>query len=210
MKTIIIDGRRFTISKGKKYHYNSSLRKHLHQYVWEKEHGPIPKGYEIHHIDGNTMNNDITNLMMVTIKEHKEIHANNISEERMDYLRKNLDKNARPKAIKWHKSEKGSEWHKKHYETMKEKLHAKHEFKCECCGEIFEGVNNGVNRFCSNKCISRFRRMNGLDNVVRKCVTCGKEFSTNKYKKTINCSKSCSSKMKWENRKLKDSPNLQE
>ena len=52
--------------------------------------------------------------------------------------------------------------------------------------------------------------MNGLDNITRKCVTCGKEFSTNKYKKTINCSKSCSSKMKWENRKLKDSPNLQE
>ena len=104
-----MDGRRFTLSEGKNYHYNSSLRKHLHQYVWEKEHGPIPKGYEIHHIDGNTMNNDITNLMMVTIKEHKEIHANNITEERMDYLRKNLDKNARPKAIEWHKSEKGSE-----------------------------------------------------------------------------------------------------
>ena len=93
---------------------------------------------------------------------------------------------------------------------MKEKLHTKHEFKCECCGEIFESVNNGVNRFCSNKCKSKFRRMNGLDNITRKCVTCGKEFSTNKYKKIINCSKSCSSKMKWENRKLKDSPNLQE
>lgn len=183
MKTIIIDGRRFTLSAGKNYHYNSSLRKHLHQYIWEKENGPIPKGYEIHHIDGNTMNNDITNLMMVTIQEHKEIHSNNMSEERIDYLRKNLNENARPKAIEWHKSKEGSKWHKKHYETTKVKLHAKHEFKCECCGEVFESVNNGINRFCSNKCKSKFRRMNGLDNVTRICVTCGKEFSTNKYKK---------------------------
>ena len=207
MKTIIMDGRRFTLSEGKNYHYNSSLRKHLHQYVWEKEHGPIPKGYEIHHIDGNTMNNDITNLMMVTIKEHKEIHANNISEERMDYLRKNLDKNARPKAIKWHKSEKGSEWHKKHYEKYKEKFHRKDTFKCECCGEQFESVVTGVNRFCSNKCKSKFRRDSGVDDVYRTCELCGNNFKVNKYSKAKTCSRSCANRLRS---KLKDSPNLQE
>lgn len=210
MKTIIEDGRRFTLSGDKKYHYNSSLRKHLHQYIWEKHNGDVPKGYEIHHIDFDTTNNDISNLIMLTIKEHKEIHRNNISQERLEFLRSNLSENARPKASEWHKSANGVKWHKEHYETMKNKLHKKEIMTCECCNKAFEGVANGSNRFCSNKCKSKFRRDNGLDNIKRVCVTCGKEFEINKYSKTINCSRSCSSKMKWNNRKLKDSPNLQE
>jgi len=42
--------------------------------IWENIYGPIPKGYEIHHIDGNRMNNDIENLRCVSIEEHYEIH----------------------------------------------------------------------------------------------------------------------------------------
>ena len=59
MKTIIIDGFKFTMTGGKKYHYNSALRKHLHQYIWEKENGSIPEGHEIHHIDMDTTNNKV-------------------------------------------------------------------------------------------------------------------------------------------------------
>jgi hypothetical protein len=49
--------------------------------VWEKINGPIPKddlgrSYEIHHIDGNRKNNDISNLMCVSIEEHYRIHLN--------------------------------------------------------------------------------------------------------------------------------------
>jgi|SaaInl3SG_22_DNA_1037383.scaffolds.fasta_scaffold16288_5 hypothetical protein len=47
--------------------------------TWEMHNGPIPvdeKGrrYEIHHIDGDRSNNDISNLKCVTIEEHLEIH----------------------------------------------------------------------------------------------------------------------------------------
>lgn len=43
--------------------------------VWEKFNGQkLPKGYEIHHIDGNHRNNLPTNLKAVTIEEHLEIH----------------------------------------------------------------------------------------------------------------------------------------
>jgi hypothetical protein len=42
--------------------------------IYEKIKGPIPKGYEIHHIDGNHNNNDIDNLKCVSIQEHYEIH----------------------------------------------------------------------------------------------------------------------------------------
>ena len=50
-----------------------------HRLVWESVFGPIPKdeqnrSYEIHHIDGNHNNNEISNLQLVTIQEHYDIH----------------------------------------------------------------------------------------------------------------------------------------
>lgn len=47
--------------------------------IWIDHHGSIPKdehgkSYDIHHIDGNINNNDISNLLAVSIKEHYQIH----------------------------------------------------------------------------------------------------------------------------------------
>jgi hypothetical protein len=47
--------------------------------IYEAHYGPIPKddqgrSYEIHHIDGDHNNCDITNLKLVTIEEHYAIH----------------------------------------------------------------------------------------------------------------------------------------
>ena len=47
--------------------------------IWESHFGPIPRdedgrSYEIHHIDGNHDNYDITNLKLVSIQEHYDIH----------------------------------------------------------------------------------------------------------------------------------------
>jgi len=55
--------------------YNSSI----HRRLYIKNHGSIPIdengcSYEIHHIDGNHDNNDISNLIAISIKEHYEIH----------------------------------------------------------------------------------------------------------------------------------------
>jgi hypothetical protein len=58
------------MSKGYKYNYRK---------IWEEANGPIPKdelgrSYDIHHIDGNKNNNDLANLMCVTIQQHFDIH----------------------------------------------------------------------------------------------------------------------------------------
>lgn len=209
MKTIIVDGYKFTLCEGKTYHYNTKLRKCLHRYLYEKEHGEIPKGYEIHHVDHNPLNNDLSNLIALPQSEHKKIHKEEITEEQLNKLQKNLNKNARPRANEWHKSEVGKEWHKKHYEGMKEKLHTTKKIKCLCCGKETIVGTSKENKFCSDKCKSKYRRDKGLDNETRICATCGKEFTINKYSKTKNCSRSCSAKMRHKN-KLKDSPNLQE
>ena len=42
--------------------------------VWKDNHGAIPKGYHIHHIDGNHENNSIDNLICVSREMHAAFH----------------------------------------------------------------------------------------------------------------------------------------
>ena len=57
------------------------MRKVNSRKIYLKHYGSIPIGndgrpYEVHHIDGNPDNNDITNLIAISIQEHFEIHHN--------------------------------------------------------------------------------------------------------------------------------------
>lgn len=61
-----VDGYAF-ISVGKK-------NKFCHVLVWEKANGPKPKGFDIHHIDGNKANFKLSNLELLTRKDHKRTH----------------------------------------------------------------------------------------------------------------------------------------
>lgn len=49
-------------------------RRWLHHAVWEHHNGPIPKGSHIHHIDGDTANNDSSNLACISPSLHMQIH----------------------------------------------------------------------------------------------------------------------------------------
>lgn len=75
---IMYDGRKWTISKSTGYYRCTKSRKvhvSLHRYVWEKHNGPIPDGYDIHHIDWNKLNNDISNLELISHSEHSRKYA---------------------------------------------------------------------------------------------------------------------------------------
>ena len=50
--------------------------KHYRYYKWlyEQHNGPIPDGYDVHHIDGNHYNNDLDNLQVVSRSEHMHLH----------------------------------------------------------------------------------------------------------------------------------------
>ena len=200
MKFQHFNGVKFTKDDKTGYYLNSTLRKRLHRYIWEYYNGEIPKGYQIHHIDGDKNNNNINNLEAIHKVKHATLHSKEKAEKYYDRMINNLDKNARPKASEWHGSEQGKEWHKEQYQKTKDKLHETKEYICEHCGHKYTTTKKSTNKFCSNKCKSAHRRESGVDNEERKCFYCGQTFITNKYYKTQCCSKACSNKM-WPRKK---------
>lgn len=188
MNQIEFNGLVFTKDKKTGYYFNSTKMIRLHRYVWEYYNGEIPDGYDIHHIDRNKDNNDIANLQMLSRTEHMKLHGSMLTNEQRLWMRENLKSSALPEANKWHGSIEGREWHRQHYEQMKEKLHQKKEYECKNCGKKFMSIKDG---FCCNACKSAYRRKTGVDNEKRICVYCGKEYEVNKYSKTRYCSRSC-------------------
>ena len=189
---------KFTLDEKSGYYQNSTIHKSLHRFVWEENNGVIPNGYEIHHIDFNKSNNHISNLIMLSKKEHLEIHSKSLTDQQRQFRRDNMNNVARPKAIEWHKSRDGREWHKKHYEEYLKDSKPKVKKTCIFCGNEFIGYSNS--NYCSNKCKSAQRRKSGVDNITLNCIICGNEFITNKNRPAKTCSKSCANKM-WHSKK---------
>lgn len=190
---------KFTLDEKSGYYQNSTIHKSLHRFVWEENNGVIPKGYEIHHIDFDKSNNHISNLMLVDKKTHSKIHSKSLTDEQRQFRRNNMNSVARPKAIEWHKSKEGLEWHKKHYQECLKESKPKMKRTCIFCGSEFIGYSNS--NYCSNKCKSAQRRKLGKDDITVKCIICGNEFTTNKYRSAKTCSKSCANIM-WHSKMI--------
>lgn len=190
-----VDGLTFRKDKKTGYYlsaqYFEGRRKRLHVYVWESLNGPVPEGHQIHHKDFDKNNNEPENLVCLTEHEHQSIHMQWRMKERPELMEK-FQQAGIAKASGWHASEAGHNWHKKHYESMKDRLYEKHEEVCSNCGKPILVTGRKWERyFCSNNCKSAFRRKSGVDNEERECVVCGSKFTANKYSRQQTCSREC-------------------
>ena len=73
-----------------------------HRWVWENNHGIIPDNMDVHHIDGNKDNNDISNLEIITRSEHQKRHWEQGDHEHEMELRKKTLERARKKKSNLH------------------------------------------------------------------------------------------------------------
>ena len=46
----------------------------LHKFKYEKKYGNVLSCFQLHHKDGNIFNNKLSNLELVSFKEHRNIH----------------------------------------------------------------------------------------------------------------------------------------
>lgn len=50
--------------------------------IFTRRFGPIPKGYHIHHKDGDFTNNDVNNLECLQEAEHRRLHSGKLWERK--------------------------------------------------------------------------------------------------------------------------------
>lgn len=86
VEIIELDGFKFRKLKSGYYRCNKII---YHRYIWEKENGKIPEGYDIHHKDyklNGKSNNSIANLQCLSKSDHIKLHANNRSEKTLKLM----------------------------------------------------------------------------------------------------------------------------
>jgi hypothetical protein len=149
-KTIKFNGHTYGL-RGRYYHrfnYGTGGPANLHRAIWEDHNGPIPGGYEVHHKDEDTFNNDIDNLELIEASEHRRMHMKTRHE------RGNMGPptaKALDLAAEWHRSADGLEWHGQHGKRTWE-TRVWYEKACEQCGQAFMTPYPTRARFCHLNC----------------------------------------------------------
>lgn len=125
--------------------------KYLHRDVWAAAFGPIPDGCHIHHRDGNSVNNCLSNLECLPAADHLSAEWKLHAGQRKHHF----TAAARGKASEWHRSEVGRAWHRRHARRTKSWTKWKRvEKPCHNCGELVEMLERAGNaqKYCSETC----------------------------------------------------------
>ena len=206
-KVITYNGVKYYKHPKQPYFYCSSNKRvkqyssALHRQMWFDNFGEIPDGFEVHHKDHDAFNNVPENLEIMSKSDHSSHHQS--QPDKKEFWKNVIQPKGVEAAKEWHGSDDGLQWHRDHA--------AKHNFgkfdfgtdKCQVCGSEYQRKTKTA-KFCSNKCKSQYRRDNKLDVVTKQCDWCSNEFESNKYNKTIFCSRSCQKSAYWDKRKKTD------
>lgn len=172
--------------------YFKAGRIYLHVLVWIFAHGrAVPDGCHVHHIDGDTGNNEPENLEAMDALEHTTMH--NQTDKNTKAARQAHAARIRPLARDWHSSPEGIAWHVQQGRRQVRPLLDK---VCTRCGVSFQDKNSRKgNTFCSALCRTKWYYAEGRRTATKTCLQCGKVFerqkATIKPGKNIFCSRAC-------------------
>ena len=183
--------------------------KHYRQ-IWIDHNGPIPLDengvtYDIHHIDGNRKNNNICNLIALSLKDHYKVHYDkkqycaahlisqrlNMTPEERDHINKKLSEVKKGKPLsEYHKSrmkKPKTEETKKRMKKPKTKEH-KEAIRFSSIGKKYKKIecphckkqigSNNAKRFHFNNC----PMYTGIPYPILVCPHCLKQGSNNTMK----------------------------
>lgn len=145
----IYNGKVYKLYNGDKYFQRAGKR--MHRVVWETENKKnVPKGYDIHHINGNTWDNNINNLECIERSIHCREHGKKRFINNPEWAKK-FNEAGREKAKEWHKSEEGREWHKE--QGSQTWVGREYKIKnCIVCGKEYKTRYSGESKYCHQNC----------------------------------------------------------
>lgn len=142
------NGKKYRLYKDERYFSRGTKR--LHTEVWKYYKGEIPKGYHVHHVDGNTHNNDVSNLNLIRAELHLRYEGKKRFKENPEWAKEFHTKGIE-KAKEWHKSSEGKQWHSEHGK----KTWINREYKvlvCEVCNKEYKTRHSGKSKYCHPNC----------------------------------------------------------
>ena len=138
-----------------RYYFSTSLTRS----VWKFFNGEIPDGYEVHHLDDDKYNDDISNLTLLTREEHLKLHADR--RRGVKTFRKPKPKNfvceycgkkftaLTTNGLRRYCSD---DCRKKHRDAAGNYMT---ERTCEVCGKKFKAYKGHPTTHCSKECVAK-------------------------------------------------------
>ena len=178
-------------------HFNRALG--IQQAVWMYFNGDIPDGCEIHHVDQNKANNDLSNLRCLTKGEHVALHASTAPVREYVCLQcgQTFASQNRTNNNKFCSKSCCSKWRRSH--RLEERV-------CPLCGKIFTATVNKPKQFCSAHCAGVYSSTGNLRipietrNEIRRLFVKGsREFGEHALARKFNISRSTVQRILREN-----------
>ena len=139
---------------------NKATNRLLHREVYKHYFGSIPKGFQVHHIDGDKDNNHIENLIALPAREHALVHKHleKYRDERWNIIKEKLSKETiacrecSKKVIPTNTHQKFCSHNcTKRYNTK----HKRARYVCQVCHQDFMGNRYTKPKTCSRECANK-------------------------------------------------------
>jgi len=120
----------------------------LHRAKWLHYRGPIPKGFDIHHRDGDKSNNRLSNYEIIDRSAHRRLHMleriarGELSPPSAEALRLAAQWHASPEGLAWHSENGKRAWINREWYGL----------KCQSCGKDYQSPYPNKSRFCHPNC----------------------------------------------------------